>query len=77
MIVARITPCMENGKCALVTDLHCRLAFGSSEFHVFSSNTSIAVPEYLFAFLNRPEIRDVAEKNMTGSSGHRRVPESF
>lgn len=77
LIVAKITPCMENGKCALATGLHSRLAFGSSEFHVFRANTSIALPEYLFAFLNRPEVREIAEKNMTGSSGHRRVPESF
>jgi len=77
IIVAKITPCMENGKCALASGLHNGLAFGSSEFHVFRANTSIVRPEYLFAFLNRPEVRKIAGHNMTGSSGHRRVPESF
>lgn len=77
IILAKITPCMENGKCALARGLVNSLALGSSEFHVIRANQAIALPAYLFSFLNRAEIRVVAEKNMTGSSGHRRVPESF
>lgn len=36
-----------------------------------------AVPEYLFALLNRQSLRETAETVMTGSSGHRRVPATF
>lgn len=76
LIIAKITPCMENGKCALATDLTNGIALGSSEFHVFRCSKEI-LNSYLFAFLNRRIVREIAEKNMTGASGHRRVPETF
>lgn len=77
IILAKITPCMENGKCAIAKDLTNQIGFGSSEFHVFrTDNTKINI-KFLFVFLNRDDIRKRAEKSMTGSSGHRRVPISF
>ena len=77
IILAKITPCMENGKCAIAKDLTNKIGFGSSEFHVFrTDNTKINI-KFLFVFLNRDDIRKRAEKSMTGSSGHRRVPISF
>lgn len=76
IIVAKITPCMENGKCALATGLTNGIGMGSSEFHVFRCGDKV-LPKYLFAFLNRQEIRQAAEKMMTGSSGHKRVPITF
>lgn len=77
IIIAKITPCMENGKCALATDLTNGIGFGSSEFHVFRVNDKLINNVYLFAYLNRREIRTRAAEVMTGSSGHRRVPISF
>ena len=77
IIMAKITPCMENGKCALATGLSNGIGLGSSEFHVIRADGSKVLPSYVFAFVNREEIRVVAAQNMTGSSGHRRVPESF
>jgi type I restriction enzyme M protein len=77
IIIAKITPCMENGKCALASGLTSGLGMGSSEFHVIRANLNNMQPEYLFALLNRKSIRLTAEKSMTGSSGHRRVPASF
>lgn len=76
IIIAKITPCMENGKCAIAKDLTNGIAFGSTEFHVFRCSKEI-LNTYLFALLNTDTIRYCAQKNMTGSSGHRRVPESF
>lgn len=76
LIIAKITPCMENGKCAIATGLTNKVAFGSSEFHVFRCSKNI-LNSYLFALLNTDKVRAYAQKNMTGSSGHRRVPESF
>ena len=76
ILIAKITPCMENGKCAIATGLTNGIGFGSSEFHVFRCNKLIN-NKYLFAFLNRDEIRNNAAKVMTGASGHRRVPISF
>lgn len=77
IIIAKITPCMENGKCAIATGLTNKIGFGSSEFHVFRVNEELTSNKFLFAFLNREVIRKEAEQNMTGSSGHRRVPDIF
>lgn len=77
VIIAKITPCMENGKSALATELTNQVGMGSSEFHVFRANQEKILPAFLFHSLNRKTIRQNAEKNMTGSSGHRRVPISF
>lgn len=74
IIIAKITPCMENGKCALARNLTNGLAMGSSEFHVLRTNNDIVINDYLFHLLNRQIVRDFAEQNMTGTSGHRRVP---
>ncbi len=76
IIIAKITPCMENGKCAIAKKLTNGIGMGSSEFHVFRIDNKYST-EYVFAFLNRKKIRDEAEKVMTGSSGHRRVPVNF
>lgn len=77
IIVAKITPCMENGKCALVNGLTNSIGFGSSEYHVFRVDTDKIHREIVFAFLNRESIRKEAVNHFTGSSGHRRVPISF
>lgn len=76
VIIAKITPCMENGKCALATGLTNGIAFGSTEFHVFRVTNAIN-SHFLFALLNRKMIRKTAEQHFTGSSGHRRVPAAF
>lgn len=73
IIIAKITPCMENGKCALASDLTNGIGYGSSEFHVFRCSDKID-KGYLFALLNREDVRYCAQKSMTGKSGHRRVP---
>ena len=76
IIIAKITPCMENGKCAIAKQLTNKLGMGSSEFHVFRIKDDYST-EFVFTFLNRKQIREEAEKVMTGSSGHRRVPINF
>jgi len=76
ILIAKITPCMENGKCAIASGLTNGIGFGSSEFHVFRTNKKV-LTKYLFAYLNRQIVRKIAASNMTGASGHRRVPVSF
>ncbi|MCD8108191.1 MAG: N-6 DNA methylase [Oscillospiraceae bacterium] len=76
IIIAKITPCMENGKCAIATGLTNGIAFGSSEFHVLRCKENV-LNKYVFGFINRESVRQDAAKVMTGSSGHRRVPVSF
>lgn len=76
IIIAKITPCMENGKCAIATGLTNGVGFGSTEFHVLRCK-ELLINKYLFGYLNRPNIREEAAKRMKGASGHRRVPIEF
>ena len=77
IIIAKITPCMENGKCAIADGLTNGIGFGSSEFHTFRCHTDIVLTKYLFLLLNQNTVRKAAEDAMTGASGHRRVPATF
>lgn len=76
IILAKITPCMENGKCAIARGLTNGIGMGSSEFHILRCSDKIN-NKYLFTYLNRNTIRKEAAQNMTGASGHRRVPITF
>jgi type I restriction enzyme M protein len=76
ILIAKITPSMENGKCAIATGLTNNLGMGSSEFHVIRVSINID-NKYLFTLLNREIVRKQAQKKMTGSSGHKRVPIKF
>jgi type I restriction enzyme S subunit len=76
VIVAKITPCMENGKAAHVQSLPHGIAFGSTEFHVLRPHQGID-PRYIFYSVWTPEFRQEAANNMTGTGGQQRVPASF
>ena len=76
VIMAKITPCMENGKAAVAGGLVSGLGFGSTEFFVLRSNGSI-LPQYLFHHIRQVSFRELAESNMTGSVGQKRVPKEF
>lgn len=76
VLVAKITPCFENGKIAQATLTH-HIGFGSTEFHVVRPRAGIADARYLLHFLRQGRIRRDGEGKMTGSAGQRRVPEHF
>lgn len=76
VLVAKITPCMENGKAAFVHNLPHQIGFGSTEFHVLRPGDSIE-GRYLFYMIWNSEFRNEAERHMTGSAGQKRVPKSF
>ena len=76
VLFAKITPCMENGKIAVVPALKNGLAFGSTEFHVLRPHCHV-IAEYLYFFLSTRRFRRDAQRNMTGAVGQRRVPTSF
>jgi type I restriction enzyme S subunit len=76
VIFAKITPCMENGKAAVVRELRNDLGFGSTEFHVLRPTTGL-LPEYLFFFIRQESFRRTAAAEMTGSVGQKRVPAQF
>jgi hypothetical protein len=76
VLVAKITPCFENGK-IVVADIPHRFGFGSTEFHVVRPIPSKLDSRYLLHMLRHPVFRMKGEKRMTGSAGQRRVPSSF
>jgi type I restriction enzyme S subunit len=76
VLFAKITPCMENGKMAVVPALHNDIGFGSTEFHVLRAYEGIA-PRYLYYFISSKAYRYNAEHNMTGAVGQKRVPTPY
>jgi type I restriction enzyme S subunit len=72
VLFAKITPCMENGKMAVVPALQNDIGFGSTEFHVVRACRDIS-PQYLYYFVSSKQYRMIAERNMTGAVGQRRV----
>lgn len=76
VLVAKITPCFENGKGAVVENLINRVGFGSTEFHVIRPNT-IGDEYFIFFHTLTERFRKTGEKNMTGSAGQKRIPKEF
>ena len=73
-IMARITPCLENGKTAFVDILaDGEVAFGSTEFIVMRAKEGVSDPQFVYYLATSPLFRNVAIKSMVGSSGRQRV----
>jgi len=73
-LVARITPCLENGKTAYVDFLNDEeVAFGSTEFIVLRAKEGISDSRFIFYFAISDEFRDTAIQLMSGTSGRQRV----
>lgn len=73
-IMARITPCLENGKTAFVDCLkENEIAFGSTEFIVLRAKPGVSDSQFVYYLATSPEFRNVAIKSMVGSSGRQRV----
>jgi len=77
VLVAKITPCFENGKGALVQNLLGGIGFGSTEFHVIRAKQELAVPAFLYLHTRSDMFRRLGERNMVGSAGQKRVPTDF
>ena len=72
-LMARITPCLENGKIAQVrSDSPC--GFGSTEFIVFRAVPHCTDANFIYYLVKGPELRSHAVSNMSGTSGRQRVP---
>jgi type I restriction enzyme S subunit len=77
VIVAKITPCFENGKGALVKGLKNGVGFGSTEFHVIRANDTKILPEFLYYHTISHEFRGRGESEMAGSAGQKRIRTDF
>ncbi|MDR2203011.1 MAG: restriction endonuclease subunit S [Nitrososphaerota archaeon] len=77
VLFAKITPCMENGKGAIMQGLTNGIGFGSTEFHVLRPIEGISDPCWIYQILAFEKFRKDAAAHMTGSAGQRRVPVSY
>lgn len=76
-IMARITPCLENGKTAFVDFLdENEIGFGSTEFIVLRERKGISDAQYIYYLSISPQFRKIAISSMVGSSGRQRVQQS-
>lgn len=76
-IMARITPCLENGKTAFISTLDTNeVGFGSTEYIVFRAKDGISHPDFVYYLVISSLIREPAIKSMVGSSGRQRVQQT-
>lgn len=73
VLVAKITPCFENGKGCHTDSLLTDVGFGSTEFHVLRAKSS-SYSKFIYYWTINNNLRTVLESEMVGSAGHRRVP---
>ncbi|EJJ0532915.1 restriction endonuclease subunit S [Salmonella enterica] len=77
VLLAKITPCFENGKATLTNSLNTQIGFGSTEFHVLRAIPELSLPEYIFYLIWNEKFRIAAAKEMTGSAGQKRVSADY
>ena len=76
VVIAKITPCFENGKIGVASGLKNGIGFGSSEFVPFRCNDDLC-PAFLYHFMDRDSFRNEGSRLMTGAVGHKRIPKDF
>ena len=76
VIFAKITPCMENGKSAIVGKLINGIGYGSTEFYTLRCSEKL-YNRFIYHLIRSEKFREEAKKVMTGSVGQLRVPKNF
>ncbi len=76
VLVAKITPCFENGKGAIATGLVNKIAFGTTELHILRTKRTTN-RQFLFYLSMGDAFRKLGQAEMYGAGGQKRVPESF
>ncbi len=77
VLVAKVTPCFENGKAGIARELKNKVAFGSSEFYVMRPDLKKILPEYIYYIVASDRFREAGKPQMTGTGGLQRVPKAF
>lgn len=73
IVMAKITPCFQNRKSAIVRHLGSQYGAGTTELHVLRP-ASLMEAEYLLFFLKTEYVQDELTPQMTGTAGQKRVP---
>lgn len=77
LLWAKITPCMQNGKSFIASDMPTEYGFGSTEFHVIRAKDERLYIPFLWMLLSDPHILEAAQGMFSGSAGQQRVTEEF
>jgi type I restriction enzyme S subunit len=77
VVVAKITPCFENGKAASITGLEHGIGAGTTELHVFRPIHPGVLSGYVYLFLRSPYFAIEGERSMTGTAGQKRLPTDY
>lgn len=75
--IAKITPCFENGKGAVMRGLQNHVGFGTTELIVMRPQSSLTTSEYLYRVVSSEPFRVLGESSMYGAGGQKRVPDDF
>jgi type I restriction enzyme M protein len=76
VLVAKVTPCFENGKAGIAKSLENGIGFGSSEFFVLRASDAI-LPEWIYLNIKSDKFVNDGKKQMSGTSGLQRLPREF
>ncbi len=76
VVVAKITPCFENGKAAVIRALTSGIGAGTTELHVVRPLPGVD-PGFIYIFLRSPYFRMIGEGYMTGTAGQKRLPTDY
>jgi type I restriction enzyme S subunit len=77
VVMAKITPCFENGKSAVMRGLSGDIGAGTTELHVFRGDISRVLPPYVLICLKSRGFIERGIPKMTGSAGQKRVPHDY
>ena len=76
ILLAKVTPCFENGKSGIARGLKNNIGFGSSEYHVLRVSKNI-LPELVYYFISSGSFINSGKTQLTGTGGLRRLPRSY
>lgn len=74
VLIAKVTPCFENGKSGIAHGLKNGIGFGSSELFVLRPKTDYILPEYLYWLISSDDFLEYGKNKMTGTGGLQRIP---
>lgn len=77
VVLAKITPCFENGKAAVMTKLTNGIGAGTTELHVVRPIARTIEPGFIYVFLRSPYFKIAGEAHMTGTAGQKRLPTEY
>lgn len=76
IVLAKITPCFENGKCCVCANLTNSIGFGTTELHVLRTSPELS-PHYCCYILQSTGFREIGKRLMFGTTGQKRLPEDY